>query len=125
MAARAEPKTSSSASRIHWPTGQSPLGARRGMANDSSHSTARNTSARSILSGARLKREPNPGPFLVSTSLAAWSASKSRRIITGLVLTLEASIAEEAPSPCRWARTARTCTAMAKRQLARIQTCYT
>ena len=40
--------------------------------------------------GERLKREPDPAPLQVSTSLAFCKASSSRRMMTGLVLTLPA-----------------------------------
>ena len=49
--------------------------------------------------GERLRREPDPAPLQVSTSLARCKDNSSRRIMTGLVLTLPARNADVTRSP--------------------------
>src|SRR5579871_2125608 len=68
----------------------------------------------------RLNREPAPTPLRVSISFASFNDSSSRRMITGFVFTLPASNADVTGSPSLYARTANTCTAIAKRQLVLI-----
>ena len=49
--------------------------------------------------GERDRREPAPAPLRVSTNLAFCKARSSRRMMTGLVFTLEASKADVTGSP--------------------------
>src|ERR1700690_363563 len=66
----AEAKIVSSAARMQWPTGHAALGLPEGLAKGSAASTARYTSARLMRPGERFRREPDPAPLQVSTSLA-------------------------------------------------------
>src|SRR5678815_2406818 len=116
----AEVNTFSRVSRMQCPTGHSVLGFREGLLNVSATSTALYTSAKLMRPGDRFNREPGPAPLQVSTSFARCKASRSRRTITGFVLTLLASMADVTRSPSLYARTLSTCTAMANRQLVLI-----
>ena len=95
----AEVNTFSRVSRMQCPTGHSVLGFREGLLNVSVNSTALYTSAKLMRPGDRFNREPEPAPLQVSTSFARCKASRSRRTITGFVLTLLASMADVTRSP--------------------------